>query len=1535
MSTSVVQFAGSNRTTTFVNSTQLTASISATDLTTAGTFNITVFNPAGGGTSNAQTFTVINPLPTTTSISPTNKIVGATFTLTVNGTNFVSTSVVQFAGSNRTTSFVNSTQVTATILASDLTTAGTFNITVFNPTPGGGTSNAQVLTVNNPVPTTTSISPTNKIVGAAAFTLTVNGTDFVSTSVVQFAGSARTTTVVNSTQLTVSIPATDLTTAGTFNITVFSPTPGGGMSNAQTFTVVSPPAAPSTPVLLPTTAGNPEDNVTASITPSFYGTTGSTATTVTIYSDGVAVGSGTAANYANNTIGVSGSTPLSIGAHSITAVAADQFGNTSPASGALSIEVVRDIPAPTVIGTANTNNTAANALTQTTGMAVALGNTVFVTVGMDAGTQTVTVSDNATGGSNTYTKDAEVTNGSGTTGVRTLVFSAPVIHALTSSNTITITAGGAVNMAATYFYSTGLVSPSPKDKLSTNGGNSTTPASGTTAVTSQADELLLGAVTYERQQGQLDVSTGNSFVNLAKSSPGGQAPNQFQLESAYQPVRAAGAYQASWTYNNGQNSTAQLWAAAIVTYKIVYPTISSIVMAPASITTQPSTTNLNDVTFTVTFSERVLGIDAEDFALDSTNTAVSGAYITGVTTTDNTVYAVAVNTGTGNGTIQLNYHDDADVTVNGNNIPLNGSAAVTPLTIPGPTYTVSKSVATSLALGAPNPASVSFGSTGAVTFSATLSRTTGGAAVSGATVNFTVDGNAAGSATTDGSGVATFSTYNPSALSVAGHNVQASFAGATISGSTYTASTSGTQALTVTTADQTITFGTLADKTYGDPSFTVSATGGASGNPVTFTAGPIGVCTAGGSTITITGAGTCTVTAHQVGNSNYNAAADVPQSFTVKQGTPTVSFTGAPATAYFNSHFTVSATTNASTTPTITASGACTILGTTATIISGTGTCSLLASWAADTNYFAATATQSTSALQVPVSVTVPDTTVTYDGAPKAVIPTVAPAVAYAVTYTGISPTVYTTSSTAPTEPGSYSVVATVTDPNYVGSGSGTLTVIQKDPALVLTLLTGMPEPSTYGTRVYFELTTANSPCPTGQVQFFVDSDSQPSATVALTSTTCTKPVEFSTATLMPGTHSVYAVYGGANSIDGSATVPSGKVQFYDGTTLLGESPLSSTTATFIVWSLPAGSHSMTAIFVSANGDFSGNSSPVNVETVDKITPTITWPNPADIVYGTTLSTTQLNATATDTHNGGITVNGTFTYNPAVDTVLAVGSRNLTVTFAPDDTATYGNQTATATINVRAATLTVTADDASRYYGANNPTFTSQYSGFVNSEGSGIVTTAPTCTSTADSKSNIGTYAITCSGGAATNYTIEYVDGKLTVNPATLTITANDAMKTYGETVTFAGTEFMTSGLANGDSVSNVTLTSAGAAATATVAGSPYAITPSSAVGTGLTNYTITYKDGKLTVNTRNATWTTNPNSKTYGYADPSPLTTGSGNFLEADGVTATYSRAAGEAVLGGPYHITATLAPAAVLTNYAITNTGTARPTATRSRWG
>src|SRR5204863_1341941 len=110
-----------------------------------------------------------------------------------------------------------------------------------------------------------------------------------------------------------------------------------------------------------------------------------------------------------------------------------------------------------------------------------------------------------------------------------------------------------------------------------------------------------------------------------------------------------------------------------------------------------------------------------------------------------------------------------------------------------------------------------------------------------------------------------------------------------------------------------------------------------------------------------------------------------------------------------------------------------------------------------------------------------------------------------------------------------------------------------------------------------------------------------------------------------------------------------------------------------------------------------------------------------------------------------------------------------------------------------------------------------------------------------------------------------------------------------------------------------------------TVAGGPYHIsaTLSASLAGALANYNVTNNGNSFTINARNATWTTNANSKTLSNSDPVPLTTGSGNFLAADGVSASYSRAPGESV--GTYHITATLSAsvAGALNNYNVTNNG------------
>lgn len=99
----------------------------------------------------------------------------------------------------------------------------------------------QTFTVTQPgansVPTLDSLNPRSASRGGAAFTLTVNGAGFVSGAAVRWNGSTRTTAFVSSTQLTAQIPASDLTTAGTAQVTVFNPAPGGGLSNSLTFTI--------------------------------------------------------------------------------------------------------------------------------------------------------------------------------------------------------------------------------------------------------------------------------------------------------------------------------------------------------------------------------------------------------------------------------------------------------------------------------------------------------------------------------------------------------------------------------------------------------------------------------------------------------------------------------------------------------------------------------------------------------------------------------------------------------------------------------------------------------------------------------------------------------------------------------------------------------------------------------------------------------------------------------------------------------------------------------------------------------------------------------------------------------------------------------------------------------------------------------------------------------------------------------------------------------------------------------------------------
>lgn len=182
-----------------------------------------------------------------------------------------------------------------------------------------------------------------------------------------------------------------------------------------------------------------------------------------------------------------------------------------------------------------------------------------------------------------------------------------------------------------------------------------------------------------------------------------------------------------------------------------------------------------------------------------------------------------------------------------------------------------------------------------------------------------------------------------------------------------------------------------------------------------------------------------------------------------------------------------------------------------------------------------------------------------------------------------------------------------------------------------------------------------------------------------------------------------------------------------------------------------------------------------------------------------------------------------------------------------------GNGTTTA--NITAIPLSVTANDHSPKIYGSTVTFTgTEYTstGLVNAETVGTVTLV---SAGAAPGAPVAVYAITPSGATAngpflpSNYTITYINGTLPVTQAPLTIKANDANKTGGDTFTPTGTAFTTPvAPQNGETVGSVTITSPGATTTATAG--TYALTPSSATGGTFTpsNYAITYTPGALTV---------------------------------------------------------------------------------------
>ena len=251
-----VQVNGSARTTSYSSATQISALLTTADLATAGTLSITAMNPAPmGGTSPSASFVVNNPVPGTISLNPSSLTAGAASptTVTVIGSNFVPGAVAQVNGANRTTTYVSATQVTFQLAVADQTVGAALNVSVVNPAPGGGVSGIATLTVSNPVPQVSSLSPQVVITGVnTPNTVTLNGSNFTPTSTVQIGGTSRPTTYVSPTQLTFQLLASDQTSPANLSVGVVNPAPGGGTSAAVTLIVANPTATPAISSISPT-----------------------------------------------------------------------------------------------------------------------------------------------------------------------------------------------------------------------------------------------------------------------------------------------------------------------------------------------------------------------------------------------------------------------------------------------------------------------------------------------------------------------------------------------------------------------------------------------------------------------------------------------------------------------------------------------------------------------------------------------------------------------------------------------------------------------------------------------------------------------------------------------------------------------------------------------------------------------------------------------------------------------------------------------------------------------------------------------------------------------------------------------------------------------------------------------------------------------------------------------------------------------------------------------------------------------------------
>ncbi|GGB00132.1 beta strand repeat-containing protein [Puia dinghuensis] len=677
-----------------------------------------------------------------------------------------------------------------------------------------------------------------------------------------------------------------------------------------------------------------------------------------------------------------------------------------------------------------------------------------------------------------------------------------------------------------------------------------------------------------------------------------------------------------------------------------------------------------------------------------------------------------------------------------------------------------------------------------------------------------------------------------------------------------------TQALTVTGGTAPYSFSLSAGSL--PPGITLSPDGHISGTPTA----------AGTYSFTVTAQDNTPAPGTLTGSQPYTLVVD-PAALTITAGNASKSYGSANPTlsVSYNGFVHGDNASSLTTQPTI---------ATTATASSPAGTYPITASGAVDPNYTITYVSGTLTINPVPLKITANDASMTYG----AVVP------ALTVTYSGFvngdgpgsltTPPTITTTATSSSPTGNYPITATsAVDPSYTITYQAGMMTVGKATLTVTADNKTMP---------------LGGPLPTLTVSYsgFVNGDnasslsSQPSATTTAhaNSPAGTYPITpggggsnnytftFVNGTLTVGKGILTITANPASSVYGAPLVPVGSLTVSYSGFVNGDGPGNLTTpptvANAATAGAPVGTYALTPSGASSsnytinyvNGTYTINPAPLTITAVNQT-----------MTYGGTVPALTVSYSGFVNGDNASKLTTAPTITTTATSSSPAGSYPITATGAVDPNYTFTYQAGTMTVGK--ATLTVTADNKTMPLGGPLPALTVSYSGFVNGDGPGSLTTQPSATTTAHANSPTGSYPIVPAGGSASNYTFTYVNGILSVGKAILTITANPAGSVYGAPLVPNGSLTVSySGFVNGDGPGN--LTTQPTVANAATAGAPvgtYALTPS---GASSPNYTINYVNGTYTISPASLNITAVNQTMTYGGTVPA-LTVSYSGFVNGD----------------------------------------------------